>query len=56
LRRYQTPRTFDESPRLPAGYATMVVVALVPALWRRIMDPRVLAHYGGDASLANRGP
>ncbi|GAA1499838.1 hypothetical protein GCM10009827_003820 [Dactylosporangium maewongense] len=54
LRRYQTLRTFDVSPRLPAGYATMVVVALVPPLWRRIMDPRVLAHYGGDASLANR--
>lgn len=55
LRRYQTLRTFEESPRLPAGYATMVVVALVPPLWRRVMDPRVLAHYGGDASLANRG-
>ena len=56
LRRYQTLRTFDVSPQLPAGYATMLVVALIPALWRRIMDPRVLAHYGGDATLANRGP
>jgi alkane 1-monooxygenase len=55
LRRYQTLRSFDVSPRLPAGYATMVLLALVPPLWRRVMDHRVLAHYGGDASLANAG-
>ena len=53
LRRYQTLRSFDVSPRLPAGYATMVTLALVTPLWRRVMDPRVLAHYGGDLSLAN---
>lgn len=55
LRRYQVLRTFDVSPQLPAGYATMVVVALVPPLWRRIMDHRVVAHYGGDPALANTG-
>ena len=53
LRRYQVLRSFDVSPQLPAGYATMLLVALVPPLWRRVMDPRVLAHYGGDHSLAN---
>ncbi|MEV1154143.1 alkane 1-monooxygenase [Micromonospora chokoriensis] len=53
LRRYQTLRSFDTSPQLPAGYATMVVVALVPPLWRRVMDPRVLAHYDGDRARAN---
>ncbi|MEK8107343.1 fatty acid desaturase [Micromonospora sp. M12] len=53
LRRYQTLRSFDTSPQLPAGYATMVVVALVPPLWRRVMDRRVLAHYGGDRARAN---
>ena len=56
LRRYQTLRSFDVSPQLPAGYATMLLLALVPPLWRRVMDPRVLAHYGGDATLANRAP
>ncbi|WDZ87693.1 alkane 1-monooxygenase [Micromonospora cathayae] len=56
LRRYQTLRSFDASPQLPAGYATMVVAALVPPLWRRVMDPRVLAHYGGDRSRANVRP
>jgi len=53
LRRYQTLRSFDESPRLPAGYAAMVTLALITPLWRRVMDPRVLAHYDGDLSLAN---
>jgi alkane 1-monooxygenase len=55
LRRYQVLRSFDVSPQLPAGYATMLVVALIPPVWRRLMDHRVLAHYGGDASLANTG-
>ena len=55
LRRYQVLRSFDVSPQLPAGYATMLVLALIPPLWRRVMDHRVLAHYGGDASLANTG-
>jgi alkane 1-monooxygenase len=53
LRRYQALRSFDESPQLPAGYATMIVLALCPPFWRRIMDPKVIAHYGGDLSLAN---
>ncbi|MFI5837890.1 alkane 1-monooxygenase [Micromonospora sp. NPDC051300] len=56
LRRYQTLRSFDASPQLPAGYATMVVAALVPPLWRRLMDHRVLAHYRGDLSAANVHP
>jgi alkane 1-monooxygenase len=53
VRRYQILRTFDTSPQLPAGYATMIVVALFPPIWRRIMDPLVLAHYGGDLDKAN---
>jgi alkane 1-monooxygenase len=43
-RRYQLLRHFDESPQLPFGYATMVVLALVPPLWRWVMDPRVAEH------------
>lgn len=42
-RRYQALRHHDDSPQLPAGYATMFVLALVPPLWRRVMDPRALA-------------
>lgn len=33
----------DGAPQLPAGYAAMVLLALVPRLWFRVMDPRVLA-------------
>ncbi|HEX6498760.1 MAG TPA: alkane 1-monooxygenase [Micromonosporaceae bacterium] len=56
LRRYQALRTFDASPQLPAGYATMVVLAVLTPLWRRVMDRRVVAHYGGDLSRANVHP
>ena len=55
-RRYQTLRDFEESPVLPTGYAGMIVLALVPPLWRRVMDPRVLAHFDGDMSRANLRP
>lgn len=55
-RRYQALRDFEESPVLPTGYAGMIVLALVPAVWRRVMDPRVVGHFGGDVSLANISP
>jgi alkane 1-monooxygenase len=32
------------------------VLSYVPPLWRRVMDKRVLAHYGGDITLANIQP
>lgn len=55
-RRYQALRHADEAPQLPAGYATMLVLALVPPLWRRVMDRRVLAHYEGDIQMAALSP
>ncbi|MGW6727586.1 alkane 1-monooxygenase [Nocardia sp. NPDC055029] len=55
-RRYQTLRSSSESPQLPAGYATMLLLAAVPPLWRAVMDPKVAAHYGGDLTLANVAP
>jgi len=55
-RRYQSLRHFDEAPQLPSGYALMISLALVPALWRRVMDRRVLAHYDGDITRANIDP
>jgi alkane 1-monooxygenase len=44
-RRYQILRTFDDAqaPALPAGYAVMYLLALVPPLWFRVMNPRVRA-------------
>ncbi|MCG3750453.1 fatty acid desaturase [Amycolatopsis sp. Poz14] len=55
-RRYQTLRDFAESPVLPTGYAGMIVLALFPPLWRRVMDQRVLNHFDGDISRANIQP
>ncbi len=52
-RRYQALRDFPEAPVLPTGYAGMIVLTWVPALWRRVMDKRVVAHFGGDVSRAN---
>jgi len=40
-RKYQILRSFDESPQLPTGYPGMILVALIPPLWFRVMDPLV---------------
>ena len=47
-RRYQVLRHYDESPQLPAGYATMYVLAMIPPLWKKVMNPRVEAYYEGE--------
>jgi alkane 1-monooxygenase len=52
-RPYQMLRHFDNSPQLPSGYASMLLLAYVPPLWFAVMDKRVLAHYGGDIQRAN---
>ena len=44
-RRYQVLRHHENSPQLPFGYATMFVIALIPPLWKAIMNPRVEAYY-----------
>jgi len=31
----------DEAPQLPYGYPVMTMLAMVPPLWRRVMNPRV---------------
>ena len=55
-RRYQSLRDYQESPVLPTGYAGMIVLAIVPSVWRRVMDPRVLRHFDGDLTRANLSP
>ena len=42
-RRYQVLRHYDDVPQLPTGYAGMIVLAVVPPIWRRVMDRRVIA-------------
>jgi alkane 1-monooxygenase len=56
LRRYQALRHSEEAPQLPAGYATMLLLAMIPPLWRRVMDQRVINHYNGDIRFAALTP
>jgi alkane 1-monooxygenase len=42
-RPYQILRHLDESPQLPYGYPTSVVLAWLTPLWFRVMNPRVQA-------------
>lgn len=56
LRSYQVLRHVDEAPQLPSGYSAMLVLALLPPLWRRVMDRRVLEFYRGDIRLAALKP
>jgi alkane 1-monooxygenase len=55
-RRFQALRHFDQAPQLPTGYAGMILLALIPPLWRRVMDERLLGYYGGDVTRANIEP
>ena len=38
---YQILRYHENSLQLPAGYATMVLLALIPPLWKKIINPRI---------------
>jgi alkane 1-monooxygenase len=49
-RRYQVLRHNDDAPQLPCGYASLVLLALVPPLWRRFMDPRVAAWKAAETA------
>ncbi len=55
-RPFQALRHFDEAPELPSGYASMLLPALIPSLWFKIMDKRVFEHYRGDLNKANIHP
>lgn len=54
-RRYQVLRDFDDVPTMPSGYPFMFTLALFPPLWKRVMNPKVLAWVGGDTSKVNNG-
>ncbi len=44
-RRFPLLQTYpsDEAPQLPFGYPAMTTLAMVPPLWRRVMNPKVRA-------------
>ncbi|MFA5960830.1 MAG: alkane 1-monooxygenase [Tatlockia sp.] len=43
-RPYQILRHVEESPQLPSGYLGMIILALMPPLWRRVMDKRARVY------------
>ncbi len=57
-RRYQCLRDFPDLPRLPSGYFGMFLLAYLPRLWFKVMDPRLLAlpQVRGDLSRVNIDP
>jgi len=55
-RSYQTLRHFEGVPSLPSGYAAMVLIAYLPPIWFRLMNPKVVEHFGGDMSKAHIKP
>ncbi len=44
-RRFPLLQTYDddEAPQLPLGYPVMTIAAMIPPLWKRVMNPRVRA-------------
>ena len=55
-RRYQSLRHFDDAPQLPSGYVGMLLLADVPILWHKVIDPKTLALVDGDLSKLNVDP
>jgi alkane 1-monooxygenase len=47
-KRYQVLDHLAGAPQLPAGYGAMFVAAIIPPIWRRVMDPRVAAARQAD--------
>lgn len=52
-RPYQILRHMEQSPQLPSGYIGMLLLALIPPLWRFVMDKRVIAYREKINSLNN---
>ncbi|MCK6618258.1 MAG: alkane 1-monooxygenase [Cyclobacteriaceae bacterium] len=41
IKRYQVLNHYDESPQLPFGYPTMILIALLPPVWFSMMNKRL---------------
>ena len=56
LRPYQALRDFEDLPRLPSGYPGCFGLAMIPPLWFKVMDPKLMAWAGGDIAKVNVHP
>nr|WP_262914111.1 alkane 1-monooxygenase [Portibacter lacus] len=43
-RKYQILRNIESSPQLPYGYPGSILLALVPPMWFKVMNPKVKAY------------
>lgn len=56
LRPYQALRDFPDLPRLPSGYPGCFGLAMLPPLWFKVMDPKLMQWADGDLSKVNIDP
>lgn len=55
-RAYQILRDYPEAPQLPHGYPAMMGLAMIPPLWMKVMDHRVVKWAEGDMNKVNMAP
>ena len=55
-RSFQSLRHYEDVPQLPMGYASLFLPVMIPKLWFKLMDERVIANYGGDIEKVNVYP
>jgi alkane 1-monooxygenase len=53
-RPYNELEVLDGGAQLPCGYAGVILMALIPPLWRRVMDPRVDAAMDDPQAIHRR--
>lgn len=41
IKRYQVLKHYEESPQLPSGYPAMILLAAIPPLWFKWMNPKL---------------
>jgi alkane 1-monooxygenase len=51
-RHYQELLHADDAPQLPTGYGAMLLLAMLPPLWRHVMDPRLAQWRAQQAGAA----
>ncbi len=51
-RKYQILRHFNESPQMPTGYPGMMLLALVPPLWFRVMHKKISLLSTGTSTVS----
>jgi alkane 1-monooxygenase len=41
LKHYENLKVLGESPKMPAGYSTMIILTFFPPLWKRVMNKKI---------------